>query len=33
MTEGMITLRESALAKVRDGVTTLREVNKVTFVE
>jgi type IV pilus assembly protein PilB len=30
---GMITLRESALAKVRDGVTTLREINKVTFVE
>ena len=33
MAEGMTTLRESALAKVRDGVTTLREVNKVTFVE
>jgi type IV pilus assembly protein PilB len=31
--EGMITLRESGLAKVRDGVTTLREINKVTFVE
>ncbi len=31
--EGMITLRESALAKVRTGVTTLREINKVTFVE
>jgi type IV pilus assembly protein PilB len=31
--EGMITLRESALAKVRAGVTTLREINKVTFVE
>jgi type II secretory ATPase GspE/PulE/Tfp pilus assembly ATPase PilB-like protein len=31
--EGMITLRESALAKVRVGVTTLREINKVTFVE
>jgi type IV pilus assembly protein PilB len=30
---GMITLRESALAKVRSGVTTLREINKVTFVE
>ncbi|MGB7437415.1 MAG: GspE/PulE family protein [Candidatus Acidiferrum sp.] len=30
---GMITLRESALAKVRAGVTTLREINKVTFVE
>ncbi len=33
ITEGMITLRESALAKVRAGVTTLREINKVTFVE
>ncbi len=31
--DGMTTLRESALAKVRDGVTTLREINKVTFVE
>jgi type IV pilus assembly protein PilB len=31
--EGMITLRESGLAKVREGVTTLREINKVTFVE
>jgi len=30
---GMTTLRESALAKVRAGVTTLREINKVTFVE
>jgi type IV pilus assembly protein PilB len=33
MAEGMITLRQSALAKVREGITTLREVNKVTFVE
>jgi len=33
ITEGMTTLRQSALAKVRDSVTTLREVNKVTFVE
>jgi type IV pilus assembly protein PilB len=33
ITEGMITLRESALAKVKAGVTTLREINKVTFVE
>jgi type IV pilus assembly protein PilB len=31
--EGMITLREAALEKIRLGVTTLREVNKVTFVE
>jgi type IV pilus assembly protein PilB len=33
MTEGMITLRQSGLAKVREGLTTLREINKVTFVE
>ena len=31
--EGMAFLRESALAKVVAGQTTLREVNKVTFVE
>jgi len=31
--EGMITLRESGLAKIRDGITTLKEINKVTFVE
>ena len=31
--EGMIFLRESALQKVMDGQTTLREINKVTFVE
>ena len=31
--EGMITLRESGLAKIRAGITTLREINKVTFVE
>jgi type IV pilus assembly protein PilB len=31
--EGMITLRESGLAKIREGMTTLREINKVTFVE
>jgi type IV pilus assembly protein PilB len=31
--EGMITLRESGLAKVRMGATTLREINKVTFVD
>jgi type II secretory ATPase GspE/PulE/Tfp pilus assembly ATPase PilB-like protein len=29
----MITLRESGLSKVRNGLTTLREINKVTFVE
>ncbi len=31
--EGMRFLRESALERVLSGVTTLREVNKVTFVE
>ena len=31
--EGMRSLRESALEKVQQGVTTLREINKVTFVE
>ncbi len=31
--EGMVTLRESGLAKIRDGITTLKEINKVTFVE
>jgi type IV pilus assembly protein PilB len=31
--EGMTFLRESAVAKVRAGVTTLREINKVTFIE
>lgn len=31
--EGMTSLRESGLEKVREGSTTLREVNKVTFIE
>ena len=31
--EGMRFLRESAVEKVLDGLTTLREINKVTFVE
>ncbi len=31
--DGMIFLRESALAKLRAGITTLREINKVTFIE
>jgi type IV pilus assembly protein PilB len=31
--EGMFSLRDSALEKVSQGVTTLREINKVTFVE
>ncbi|HYY68281.1 MAG TPA: GspE/PulE family protein [Terriglobales bacterium] len=31
--EGMRFLRESALAKVKAGITTLKEINKVTFIE
>lgn len=31
--EGMMFLRESAIQKVKLGVTTLREINKVTFIE
>jgi type IV pilus assembly protein PilB len=31
--EGMITLRQSGLSKIRAGITTLREINKVTFVD
>ncbi len=31
--EGMVFLRESALQKVLEGVTTLREINKVTFID
>jgi type IV pilus assembly protein PilB len=31
--EGMHFLRESALAKVKSGLTTLKEINKVTFIE
>jgi len=31
--EGMTFLREAALAKVFEGWTTLKEINKVTFVE
>ena len=30
---GMRTLREGAIDKVFDGTTSLREINKVTFVE
>ena len=33
MTGGMITLRQSALRKVLDGGTKLREINRVTFSE
>ena len=31
--EGMTFLRESAMAKVFAGETTLKEINKVTFIE
>jgi type IV pilus assembly protein PilB len=31
--EGMQFLRESALDRVRRGLTTLKEINKVTFIE
>ena len=31
--DGMMFLRECAVGRVLDGVTTLREINKVTFVE
>jgi type IV pilus assembly protein PilB len=31
--EGMTFLRDSGLAKVRQGTTTLKEINKVTFIE
>jgi type II secretory ATPase GspE/PulE/Tfp pilus assembly ATPase PilB-like protein len=31
--EGMSFLRESALRKVRAGLTTMKEINKVTFIE
>jgi type IV pilus assembly protein PilB len=30
---GMTFLRESAVEKVRSGITTLKEINKVTFIE
>jgi type IV pilus assembly protein PilB len=33
VTDGMITLRQSALKKVLSGQTTLREINRVTFSE
>ena len=31
--EGMTTLRESALERLRAGITTLREIDKVTFID
>jgi type IV pilus assembly protein PilB len=30
---GMTFLRDSGLKKVRAGITTLREINKVTFLD
>ena len=30
---GMATLRESGLAKIKAGITSVKEINKVTFVE
>ena len=33
LAEGMTTLRQSALAKVMAGNTTLKEINRVTFIE
>jgi type IV pilus assembly protein PilB len=31
--DGMTFLRQSALDRVRDGLTTLKEANKVTFID
>ena len=31
--EGLISLREAAVTKAKAGVTTLKEINKVTFIE
>ena len=31
--EGMATLRESGLAKIKAGMTSIKEINKVTFVD
>jgi type IV pilus assembly protein PilB len=31
--EGMHFLRESAIDRVKGGLTTLKEINKVTFIE
>ncbi len=31
--QGMRFMRESALGRIREGVTTLKEINKVTFIE
>jgi type II secretory ATPase GspE/PulE/Tfp pilus assembly ATPase PilB-like protein len=29
----MTSLRESAVERVKEGLTTLREINKVTFID
>ena len=31
--EGMVALRDIGMQKVLDGITSLKELNKVTFVE
>jgi type IV pilus assembly protein PilB len=31
--KGMGFLRDSAIQRVRQGITTLKEINKVTFIE
>jgi type IV pilus assembly protein PilB len=31
--EGMVAMRQIGMQKVLDGVTSLKELNKVTFVE
>ena len=31
--EGLISLREAAVSRISEGVTTLHEINRVTFVE
>ena len=31
--EGMTSLRQTALEKVRQGITTLKEINRVSFIE
>jgi len=31
--EGMTTLRQSAISKIFTGDTTLKEINRVTFIE
>jgi type IV pilus assembly protein PilB len=33
ISEGMTSLRQSAVAKVLAGETTLKEINRVTFIE